>query len=100
MVAALWEGAPSYRMVKKWAAEFKCERESLEDDPSPRRPVTVTKQETIDLIHDMILTDQWITQYLAVQLGISQECTHAVVHDEHDEKKEGVTLLGPETPWT
>ena len=29
-------------MVKKWAAEFKRGREILEDDPRPRRPVTVT----------------------------------------------------------
>lgn len=40
-VATLREGAPSYCMVKKWAAE--CGRESLENDRCP-----VTTQETID----------------------------------------------------
>ncbi len=30
------EGVPSYRMVNKWDAEFKCGRESREDDPCPR----------------------------------------------------------------
>ncbi|XP_040923305.1 chromobox protein homolog 1b isoform X1 [Toxotes jaculatrix] len=81
MVATLGEGAPSYSMVKKWAAEFKRGRESLEDDPRPGRPVTVTTQETIDKIHDMILTDGGITQrYIAAELGISQERVHAVIH--------------------
>lgn len=42
-------------MVKKWGAELNCGRESLEDDPHPRRPVTDTIQETTDKIQDMIL---------------------------------------------
>ena len=35
MTATLGEDAPSYSMVKKWAAEFKRGRQSLEDDPRP-----------------------------------------------------------------
>lgn len=35
----------------------------MEDDPRPERPVTVTTQETIDEIHEMIMTGRWwITQ--------------------------------------
>ena len=52
MVVKLRENAPSYSMVKTWAAKFKRGMESLEDDPRPRRPVTVTTQETITKIHD------------------------------------------------
>ena len=33
MVVKLGKNAPSYSMVKKWPAEFKRNRESLEDDP-------------------------------------------------------------------
>src|SRR6476619_5411601 len=83
MTATLGEDAPSYSMVKKWAAEFKRGRQSLEDDPRPGRSVTVSTRETIDKIHDMILGDQRIKQrYIATQLGISQERVHAIIHNE------------------
>ena len=86
MVTTLGIDAPSYSMVKKWAAEFKRGRESLEDDPRPGRSVTVSTQETIDKIHDMILADRRINQrYIATQLGISQERVHAIIHNECDE---------------
>ena len=47
MVVTLGKNARSYSMVKKWDAEFKRGRDSLEDEPRWRRPVTVTTQETI-----------------------------------------------------
>ncbi|XP_041366729.1 uncharacterized protein LOC121381476 [Gigantopelta aegis] len=58
MVVTLGEDAPSYDMVKKWAAEFKRGRENLKDDPRPGRPITVTTQETIAKIHDIIVADR------------------------------------------
>ena len=74
MVATLGEDAPSYVMVNKWAAEFKRGRESLEDDPRPGRPVTVTTPETIAKIHDIIMADRRVTErYITIELGISQE---------------------------
>ena len=36
MVIILGENAPSYSMVKRWDAEFKCGRDSMEDDPRLR----------------------------------------------------------------
>ena len=36
--ATLGEDSLSYSMVKKWAVKFKRGRESLEDNPRPRRP--------------------------------------------------------------
>ena len=42
MVVTLGENAPSYSMVKKEDAELKRGSDSLEDDPSRRRPVKVT----------------------------------------------------------
>ena len=54
MVAALGEHAACYSMVKKWVTEFKHVRESLEDDPHPGRPPTVTSKDTIN---DMIMAD-------------------------------------------
>ncbi len=103
MVETLGEGAPSYSMVKKWAAEFKRGRESLEDDPRSGRPVTVTTQEVIDKIHDMISADQRITQRcIATKLGISQERVNAVIQNDLQMTKVSARwvpkLLRTETP--
>ena len=58
MVVTVGENAPSYSMVKKWDAEFKRGRDSLEDDLRRRRPVAVTTQEAIGQIHDIIMADR------------------------------------------
>ena len=73
-----------------WPAEFKHDRESLEDDPVKRRPVTVTTQETIAKIHDIIMADRRVMEhYIATELGISQDRIHAV---------QGVSTLCPKAP--
>ena len=65
MVVTLGKDAPSYNMVKKWDAEFKCDKESLEAYPCPRRPIRVTTQETMAARRVMEC-------YAATELGISQ----------------------------
>ena len=100
MVVALGENGPSYSMVKKWAAEFKRGRESLEDDPRQRRPVTVTTQDTIAKIHDTIMADRRVTKYdIVTELGISQDRIHAVIHNKLHTSKVSARcvpkLLGP-----
>ena len=57
MVVTLGDDALSYSMVKKWAAEFKHGRESLEDNTCLGRPVTITTQETIAKIHGIIMAE-------------------------------------------
>ena len=56
MVAILGKDAPSYATVKRWVAEFKRGRQSLEDDPHPRRCVTVATPETVNKVHDIVMT--------------------------------------------
>ena len=74
MVVTLGDNSPSCSTVKKWDAEFKCDRESQEDDPHPRRPVTITTQETIAKIHDIINAHMLVTErYIVIELGISQD---------------------------
>ena len=84
MVVTLGENALSYSMVKKWAAEFNCGRESLKDDlPRLGRPLTITTQETIAKIHDIFMADRRaLKYYIATELGIFQECIHAVNHNK------------------
>ena len=83
MVGTLGEGVPSLSMVRKWVAEFKRGRVSLEDDPHPERSITMGIKKTIDKIHDMILADRRIElPYIATQLGISHERVHAIIHNE------------------
>ena len=88
-----------------WAAEFECDRESLVEDPRPRRPVTVTTQETIAKIHDIIMANRGVSErYAATELGISQDRIHAVIHNELHMSKVSVccvqTFLGPDLKRT
>ena len=60
--------------------EFKRGRKSLEDDPRPGRPVTVSTKANIDEIHDMLLSDRRLTErYIAQEMGISQQRVHAII---------------------
>jgi len=53
------------------------------DAPRPRRPKTVTTQEIIDEIHDLILEDRRISaQSMAEQLGISREWVGFIIHED------------------
>ena len=80
MVATLGKDAPSYATVKRWVAEFKRGRQSLEDDPRPGRPVTVATPEMVNKIHDIVMTDRRVTErYIASTVGISQERVHSIL---------------------
>ena len=73
MVIILGENTPSYSMVKKWDAEFKCSRDSLKDDPSLQRPHR-------RLLPRFIMADRRVTKYyIATELGISQDSILAVI---------------------
>ena len=83
MVITLGEDVPSYTTVKKWDAEFIHGNDSLEDDPRRRRSVTVTTQDTIAKIHDIIMVDRGVMEhYIATELGISQDSILDVIYNE------------------
>ena len=47
----------------------------LEDDPRLGRPLTITTQETIAKICDIIMADRRVMKhYTATELGFSEEC--------------------------
>ena len=71
MVATLGKDAPSYVTVKRWVAEFKHGRQSLEDDPRPGKPVTVATPEMVNKVHDIVMTDRRVTErYIDSTVGI------------------------------
>ena len=75
-VLTLRGDATSYNIVKKWDAEFKRDRVSLEDEPRRRRPVTVTTQETIANINDIITSNRRVMEYcIPTELG-PHPCSH------------------------
>jgi len=51
------DSSPSFWTIKKWAAEFKRGRTSLEDDPREGRP-KCAPPETTEQVHDMVLDDR------------------------------------------
>ena len=57
MDSTLGQSTPLYTMAKKCAAEFKHVQESIEDDPRSGRPSTLTTQENIKKICDLIIGD-------------------------------------------
>lgn len=70
MVVTLEVDVPSYSTVKKWTADCKRGKDSLEDDTRPGR--LVTTQKTIYKMHDTFLADRRITEcYISTELGIS-----------------------------
>ena len=85
LTETLGEHASSYATVKKWVAQFKHGNFSTRDAPCPGWPKTVTTQEIIYQIHDLILEDHQISaKSKAEQLGISHEWIGSIIHEDLD----------------
>ena len=83
MVSTLGDDAPALSTVKKWTAEFKRGRESLEDDPRSGRPSTATTQEKIGRIHQMVMNNRPLTiSHLANVISISREQVKNILLNE------------------
>ncbi|XP_029642711.1 protein GVQW3-like [Octopus sinensis] len=83
MARTLTDNAPSYATVKRWVYEFKRGRVSMEDDPRPGRPPTVTVKDNLDLALGMIMQDHQIScRQIAERLGISTEREDTIVTKE------------------
>ena len=83
MVSTLGDDALALSTVKKWAAEFKRGRESLEDDSKSERPSTATTQENIDRIHQMVMNDRRLTiSHLANVISISRKRVENILHNK------------------
>jgi len=75
--------ATSYATVKDWVHQFKRGDFFTCDAPRPGRPKTVTTQEVIDQIHELILEDRRISaKSIAEELGISRERVGSIIHED------------------
>jgi len=88
LIETLGEHAPSYATIRNWVAQFKHGDFSTCDAPHPGWPKTVTTQEIIDQIHELILGDSWIlAKSIAEQLNISCEQVGSIIHEDLDMRK-------------
>lgn len=82
MVNVYKEGAPSYDVVKRFAREFKCGRETLEDEPGRGRPETSTTLEMVEKVEKLVLEDRRIhVDTIARELKISYGSVESILHD-------------------
>ena len=44
--------------MKKWAAELKRRRESIEDDERSGRPKDATTDENVEIVHNLVMCDR------------------------------------------
>ena len=50
--------SPSYSTVKKWDAEFKRGKESIENDAKSGRPKDATTDENVEIVHNLVVCDR------------------------------------------
>jgi histone-lysine N-methyltransferase SETMAR len=82
------DSSPSFSTIKKWAAEFKRGRTSLEDDPREGRPKSAATPEIIEQVHDMQLDDRRMkVREIAETIGNTKERVGYILHEELDMKQ-------------
>jgi histone-lysine N-methyltransferase SETMAR len=80
--STLKETAPSFSTVKKWAAEFKRGRTSIEDDERTGRPKTATTDEIVAKINNAVLNDRRLkVREIAEAVKISIDRVHHILHE-------------------
>lgn len=83
MIKTLGESAVSYSLVKKWVAEFKRGRDSINDDDIPGRPISVRNAETIAKVHDLIMADRRLSiRFIASEVGVSHTTVLAILKED------------------
>ena len=71
-MGTLGKESPSYSTVKKWAAEFKRGRKSIEDDGRSCRPKDATADANVKVMHTLVICDRRrALQSIACEVGIS-----------------------------
>jgi hypothetical protein len=82
------DSSSSFSTIKKWAAEFKRGRTSLEDDSCEGRPKSATPPEITEQVHDMLLDVRRMkVREIAETICILKERVGCILHEEFDMKK-------------
>ena len=82
MNKAYGPSAPSYSTVKKWAAEFKTGRQSLEDDARQGSPSEAVTPEICQEVEDMVRKNRRIkVREIAHDLDISLVSVETILHE-------------------
>jgi hypothetical protein len=75
------DSSPSFLTIKKWGAEFKRGRTSLEDDPHEGCSKSAAASEIIEQVHDMLSDDRRMKVHeIAETTGFSKECVGYILH--------------------
>ena len=86
--STLKDSSPSCSTVKKWAADLKRGRTSIQDDERSGRPKTATTDEIVTKIHNAVLHDRRLkVRELADIVNISIDRVHYILHDVLGMKK-------------
>lgn len=83
LVDVYQDNALPYSTVSRWITQFRCGRESFEDDAPGGNEPTVVTDETINAVRDMIKADRRLKiREIAAELGISSERVHFILHEK------------------
>jgi len=82
MKVVLGDDAPSCATIYRWIAEFQRGRELTEDAHHSGRPLEACREENVQCVNDMIMTDQRLTvRYVAECVKLSYGTTHHIMSD-------------------
>ena len=81
MNALYGDVSSSCHKIKFWSKQFKCGRESIEDDSSSIRPVEASSEEMCQKLEDIILQDPRVkASGIGHELGISAGTVYSIIH--------------------
>jgi len=83
MLATLVDNAPTYSVVKRWLAEFKRGRNSVEDEHRSIDPKDAVSTENVQIVNDMLKEDRCLTmQHIAETTDIHATTVYRIVSDD------------------
>ena len=82
------DDAPSYRIITKWAAEFKDPERVFEDLPRTGRPFTITTDQNIDVTECIVIRDRQIAvRHLPYEIPIPKTTVYEIMSNYLGMKK-------------
>jgi len=82
MKVVLGDDAPLYATIHRWIAEFQRGRELTEDAHRSGHPLEACREENVQCVNDMIITDRRLTvRYVAECVKLSYDTAHHIMSD-------------------